>query len=483
MVRFSRYQLVHLCIVALFIFGLLGIEHLTWKECLRLVCIFLGVTFLFLRYRKSLVALDGHQSDGRVVQMASILLVGLLSFVITQFDPATSANSVLASMPYLGFFFWISSVLVAVLGGIFFISGWWQVRFKNLNNLDKVILFGALTLASISLGAQLIIAQKVSATGFVVVIKIISYVVLWFVLTHVYTVSWGNEKEVFGGRNRWGIVFLSCLILFGASTVYGMYRTGRVIYHFKLGQEALQDQHVARALEHYEHVRAWNQYVDLRYVGNMVSVDLAVLYLKTGRADDAQEMMALIAEQHYEDKDMLLKKGEIYRRSEQWGNAINVYNDYLARIKNDTFVLDYLAEAYVNTKNSLALEQLIVSHDYTPRMTIQGYENHIFLGNFYFRRKQFESALKHYFAARDLDMSAYVLYKIGRVYFEQMQYQKSEETLLHATSLMPNFADAFYWLGQCYKMQSQTTRANQMYLKTVEILPHHLDSLLALKNL
>ena len=480
--RFSKYQLAHLCVLAFFLLGFSSMGHLTWKECLRLACLLIGLAFLFFRYRQQLTLLASENPDLRFARMASMVLAALLAFVVTQFDPMTSAVAYLTFLPHLSHYFWFSSVLVGILGGLFFVSGWWRVRLKQLSQLDKIILVLVFILVSITVGAQLIITHQISAISLLSTVKILSYLILWFVLTHIYTVAWGNHKDVFGDVNRWRIVLVSCLVLFGTSIVYGAYRTGSVIYHFRLGQEALQSQRISDALNYYEYVRALNQSVDLRYIRNQVSIDLAVLYLKTDRVDDAQKMMASIADYTYEDNDVLVKKGEIYRRSGQWGSAIDVYKAYLNLAGTENTTLDYLAEAYVNTKNSLALEQLIAENHYAPKIDVQGYENHIFLGNFYSGRNQFDLALKHYALAQELDSNAYVLYKMGRVYFQQMEYQKAEEILFQATALMPNFADAFYWLGQSYKMQSQVDAAYGMYLKTIELLPQHLDGLIAVQN-
>jgi tetratricopeptide (TPR) repeat protein len=75
------------------------------------------------------------------------------------------------------------------------------------------------------------------------------------------------------------------------------------------------------------------------------------------------------------------------------------------------------------------------------------------------------------------------LYSNGMGYFYIQQYNRAAAYFEKAIESKPDFADAYYRLGIIAEESNNLSHAISLYEKTVELLPNHIDSLLALERL
>ena len=102
----------------------------------------------------------------------------------------------------------------------------------------------------------------------------------------------------------------------------------------------------------------------------------------------------------------------------------------------------------------------------------------------HFYRKDYLDAQQAYErAVADRPNDSYAVYKVGRALLARDRFQGASERFRKAVELGPDFADAHYRLGVCYEKLGDAEEAFRLYEKTVELLPNHLDGLLAVKRI
>jgi len=91
------HKIIYTCLLLLAILPIFNAFNLTWKELLRLFIITLGLVYLYVRYlRTAKPQPQGVEGKGnlepRTLNLEPLLLSIVYIFLITQFDPATSAD-------------------------------------------------------------------------------------------------------------------------------------------------------------------------------------------------------------------------------------------------------------------------------------------------------------------------------------------------------------------------------------------------------
>ena len=149
------HQIIYLCIILIFLAGIGSIEHLTWKECLRLFLIQVGLTFLYVRYRIRIkdTKQNGEPLSGKSRPYIGSLVVALtVVFVMTQFDPATSAATFGEPGGSLNPFFIVATFLSCVAFSTFAISRGHELRPRCLTSPDRIASIVIFATIGMSLG-------------------------------------------------------------------------------------------------------------------------------------------------------------------------------------------------------------------------------------------------------------------------------------------------------------------------------------------
>ncbi len=481
------YRITLICLILILLTGLGGIGHLTWQECLRLLVIQIGLTVFYVQLSKSPQRTAQNAGKGRLYAGA-ILLALTVAFVMTQFDPATSAANLREPQRRLNPFFIITTALACVAGIGFVIARRRELRFRHLTTIDRIALGAVLAVVAISLGVKSLLGNPTTRSDLLANVKILSYLCIWFPVTRLYADTQTRTGEGSGGmglfRSRWGGPLIGMMVLSLSAVTCGAYRTGAVIYHFEAGRKLLQAGSLEAAQKHYDLAQKLNETVDLGWVRDDGLHDLAVFHLKQGDEKKAEEAIGALRGGTYGQAEAHRKAGDVYAEAGRWAQVVTAYEGFLKTAARDKRVLNRLGDAYLHLGDSRGFMQLIERYQYVPKVESDTYEEQIFLGNVHLYRKDFAASLRHFAAAARLKPEdAYAVYKVGRAYLEQGKFEPAIAQFQKAVNLESDFADAYYRLGVCYERQNRRDDALKMYEKTVDLLPNHLDGLLALQRL
>jgi tetratricopeptide (TPR) repeat protein len=477
-----------ICLILISLTGLGSVGHLTWKECLRLLVIQIGLTVFYVRLLRSSQEAE-EDAEKRRGYAGAVLLALTAIFAMTQFDPATSAANLQGPQKRLNPFFIITTALAGVMGVGFVIARWRELHPRNLTGLDRVALGVALAVVAISLGVKSLPGNPITRSDLLANVKFLSYLCIWFPVTRLYAgpegggdAEGGRASGAFSSRWRWALTGIS--VLFVPAVIYGAYRTGMVFYHFEAGRKLLQAGASETAQKHYALAQKLNERVDLSSLRDDCLHDLAVFRMKQGDAKGAEEAIGTLRGGTYDRAEAHRKVGDVYADAGQWAQAATAYEEFLKTAARNRRVLDRLGEAYLHVGDSQGFLRVIEKYQYVPKVEAQTYEQQVFLGNVQFYRKAFSAALRHFEAAARLrPEDAYATYKVGRAYLEQGRLEEALAQFEKAVKLEPDFADGYYRMGVCHERQGRREEALRMYEKTVELLPNHLDGLLALQRM
>jgi tetratricopeptide (TPR) repeat protein len=485
----SRPAAVTLVIMAILLLSVGNSDHLTWKECLRLLVILLGLLYGGIKWREKLNHISKLQKAE--FDYLSIGLALCVIFVMTQFDPATSAIAFGHMQNRLNLFFIVTSVLIVVPSTSFVIFNWRQLGWKYLTYADRIVFFIILGFLAISTVSGLISGASFTNGWGLSIIKVLGAISVWFLVTKSFG-HWSNRGSETEGSwtskfeaNRWKIVFWCIVISFGLTIVNGMYRTAKVVNYYFLSQEALEQKDQVKAEAYFRTIRQINESVDLRYVNRRILADLVVIHFDKAEDRKAQELIRSLGEDiTYSKKDRSLFIGQIYFRAQKWSRAVEEYKKLLALGDKDSVILDNMGVALTYLGDIRGVLDLVSKYGYIPEVDVRTYEDAVFWAkiNLYYKRfKEARSYLE--FASSLAPFNAYPQYKIGRVCLDENQLQIAVAHFLKAIELEPGFADSYFRLGICYEKQNMRIDAIRMYKKTITLLPNHLGGLQSLSRM
>ncbi|HIE03799.1 MAG TPA: hypothetical protein EYP61_03460, partial [Candidatus Latescibacteria bacterium] len=152
-------KLTKICLFLLALLPLGSAFNLTWKELLRLFLITLGLAYLYFRHLRVPKSQGTGVPSGTGRDLGPVLLSLIYIFILTQFDPATSAINDIIPQPRLNWFFISSSVLVFVAFVAFLLQG---PRGDGLKprTLDKFILLLGSGLFVLSVASKLFLGPR-----------------------------------------------------------------------------------------------------------------------------------------------------------------------------------------------------------------------------------------------------------------------------------------------------------------------------------
>ena len=485
------HRIVYVCTGLIFVAGLGSLDHLTWKETLRLLLILSGLILLYVRYRRQ--ALDracNSETQPGSTQAGGVIVALAAAFAITQFDPATSAISYRIAQPRFNAFFLVTTLFSVVMGGAFLAARWRSLRVRKLQVLDQVVVGVVGFSVVVSLGAKQFLGAGIAGMDVLVVVKVMSYLLIWFPVTRVYSEPVPGGDGVRVGwmghflRYRWaGTLGMLCL-LFVPALISGVARTAAVVSHYGEARKLLASKALEAAHSQFEIAQQLNVTVDLGPVRSGILEDLALLYLAQGNDQAAKQAIGQLRGTTYDQAEADRKTADVYVQAGKWAEAASAYTLYLEKAGKNKEVLDRLGEAYLHLQDSRGLLRIIEEFKYVPKIDAQTYEQQIFVGNVQFYRENFTAALSYFEAAATLrPEDSYAMYKIGRTYLSQMKYEAAVEKFQKVVELEPDFADAYYRLAGCYESLGRKGEALHTYEKTIALLPNHLDGLLAVKRL
>jgi len=200
-------KIITICLLLLAILPVFSAFNLTWKELVRLFIITLGLLYLYIRYfRRTKPQPQGVEGTGnleprtlnleptkpRTLNLEPLLLSIVYIFLITQFDPATSAIKDIIPQSRLNWFFIASSVLIAMASGALLLQ-WVSVRNvgakvdreKKYSFLDRLMLIGGGTLI-LAIFIVKVSSGIISFGDLPGTVKIVAYIVIYFLITRIY---------------------------------------------------------------------------------------------------------------------------------------------------------------------------------------------------------------------------------------------------------------------------------------------------------
>ena len=505
-----------------------GAFVLTWKECVRLGLILGGLLYLYRRYRDALMSSEAGKEPGgtkagsdRVLRYASAVMALLLMFLVTQFDPATSAINTFVQRKSVSWFFVASTVLIAVAFGVWALGAYLSrsSRAWGLSAPDKLVLgVGAFVIVISVASRALLTPTPFPTAGLTGNVKVLGYVMLWFVATRVYGPGHEGSSDVWV-RRGWRISALVIFVLFAATLLIGACRTGAALHFYRQGRRVSRDEVYEEAIRWYERTRRINRTLDLDWVREGCLEDMATIYLTQGEMGSAEQILNEIRERASWDAKVLRRIGDVYYRMGIWDGAIPEYRQYLETVSTrrgasnlrkarqvlsdiappdeavltgephsgretqDKTALNRLATSYVKVLDRRELLSLIETYRYIPDMEVSGYTESVFAGDIFLNLHEFDRALDAFSQAASVHPEdAYAVYKMGRTWRAREDIERAIEAFQRALELDPKFADAYYRLGLCLEELGQEEEARQAYEGAVEALPNHLDALLALQH-
>lgn len=110
---------------------------------------------------------------------------------------------------------------------------------------------------------------------------------------------------------------------------------------------------------------------------------------------------------------------------------------------------------------------------------------HYIMGQAYQARGDQKQAIKYFMQELKItqDKNELAAFDLGRIYYEQKNYDKALEYLLLASKRMSPYAELHYYLGLTYEAKKDKDRAIAEYTEALQYVPDHRDSVEALIRL
>ncbi|MBV8055463.1 MAG: O-antigen ligase family protein, partial [Deltaproteobacteria bacterium] len=203
---------------------------------------------------------------------------------------------------------------------------------------------------------------------------------------------------------------------------------------------------------------------------------LASFYMLLGRERDAAEAYehaAWVTSDNSRRLDLLLKAGWQYTQLHEYANGARLLRRACSLKPDDPRAYAELAENIYGPQNKLAAAAAIVNQGmevgadpYVLEMALAR------TAEMAGRHQLAETALAR---ALDYDQSFDATLRLGRVYFAEGRFGRAAATLQQATSLNPQSAEAFVWLGRAHEANYDYYQAAQAYRHAMSLAPADKD--------
>jgi len=227
-----------------------------------------------------------------------------------------------------------------------------------------------------------------------------------------------------------------------------------------------------------------NQHLDLPHFTNSALKTMALNYIKLDSMQRFQQIIRQLKDQNKGDAFLDAEIGDIYFLTEDFQEAIPLYESAYSKGKRNSEFLLTLCLTYIRTRNfngflEFYREERHVQISFKDLTS----EEQLFVANCFAELDHYPEALELYEDLIDKGYElAYTHYKMGRVYYESGDYHQAIEKFLNSIQHDTLFADAYYRLGLGFEQISDSAKAEQAFSKTVEILPNHYDGLTKLQT-
>lgn len=475
-------RITQLCLLGIFGLCHLSIGHLSWTECLRLIVVLLCLLLGYYLYGEQL-----SRTDTVYRKTAAAFVAFLAMFSITQFDPATSSIDLRITQDRFNIIF-VSTTALTLLVSVIVIPIYRdELKWSRLCSLDKVIALVLVGTLAVSVLSQEYIGRGFTIDHFPGVAKLVSYALLWFVLTRVYGRDWDVGHTSALSRflfDKWRAPLVLIVLLFVTSAAYGGYRVTSVWRRLIASERHFSEENWSEAENDFKIVADLNRAVNIGFVRDQYLADWAVLLLKENREEEAdpllREIRAVVSDPILVER----KIAEIYLRANWWKNAAAVLEDVLDRAIEKDQVVDRLGLALLKLGDTRRLVELSENQNRVPKVSVVSYDENVTMGNLHAYFSSYIDALSFYSKASELKPDdAYSEYKVGLANLKIGNHRLGLERLGRAVALDPVFADAHFYIGVGQEAMQKPAEAAMAYRRTLELLPSHQGARKALSRI
>lgn len=185
-------------------------------------------------------------------------------------------------------------------------------------------------------------------------------------------------------------------------------------------------------------------------------VELAQIYIKMEKYDDAIGELNLVVKQKKDDAYVHVLLGIVYEQKKETNKAIKEYKKAIDMARKDPLkgVKPALSEALYR------------------------------LSDVYLSQKKNDEAIKYLTEAVILNqIDSDSLYKLGVAYYRKDDYDNAITNLANAVRYVPNFYEAHYALGQAYEKKGDKEKAKKAYEAALKYNPQYEQAKEALDKL
>ena len=522
-------KIIYICLFLLAVLPLGSAFNLTWKELARLFVITLGLLYLYVRYfRTASPQTQGAEGPGnlepnkpRTSNFQPLLLSVVYIFIITQFDPATSAVNSIIPQSTLNWFFIASSALIFVAFGAFLLRRFGVVgrgnleprtlnfepdkpRTSNLEQkapfsfLDKFVLVaGSIIIVSLAITKMFILREVEIGSSLWSVLKIIELMMLYFVVVKITGRKYrksiertDSQKTVFNVQK----IFVVAISTFALVLAIGVYKNTKAIISYARGAKLIETGNTERGVKLLRSIGPTDLYFDKSQLS--LKKALPVLHSKKHQFGLAYEEIKYLSNS---DRDSVVSAlsdceasylmGIFHFYGLQFEKAIPFLSKALTYYPKDLRLLFKLAKAYEYSNNiDLALSQIRKIKDIDPEnitaLYYEGYYNYVkgnvdatkeifskgiesakdegggefYKGMLYYLEKKIDASIASFERSEELGFKKdYLFLNLGKFYSEKEMWYESIKAYTIVFRLSP-------WMPEIRKgLISSLNRYNEKY--------------------
>jgi tetratricopeptide (TPR) repeat protein len=484
-------RVTHVSLVLLAFVASSGAFNLTWQEEVRLFVINGGLIYLFLRHKHKLSSCESDDGQQKLCHYGSILLSVVFMFIITQFDPSTSAIHHFFPYQRLNYFFLSFSGLILVAWIVYVVSKFRneQSRYLRESTFDKYVL----GVGGAVIGVSIIPKVAISETHFrlddiIGIFKIIEYIVLYFIVTGLYThalplKAHSTERfltKIFSPTLQG--LFLSIIFTFSTVLAIGLYRFSTAVYDRRSGIALLEKGHYDEALQKLETASK-----KLNHSSASLYLDIGKAYVETGNLKTAQDMFgrSLGLSLSVKDKNDTRKRiGDIYAGANLWDDAVREYEAIKNVDKNHPGISNALALAYLKGGQQESFTDLLKEIQDVSKIKADNATECCMLGFALIENSRWDQAISPFRKAVEIEpgnQKGY--YGLGVVLNHAQRWDESSAYLQKALTVGPASAEVYMALGEAYTGQGRLRKAIEYYEKALEYDPSYVYALGGLRDL
>lgn len=199
-----------------------------------------------------------------------------------------------------------------------------------------------------------------------------------------------------------------------------------------------------------------------------LQIALARGYQQKKQPDNAIEICNKIINQFPNSIDALMLKAELLKEQNKHGEAIKALEQAYLYAPGDVELVHGLAFDYAESKNpkTLILSDSLIRADTEKSHAEPFYFKGVYysnIGNNAEAIRQFDEAIRRNYNF----MNAYI--NKGIIYYEQKKYADALKTLGLATTVSPDEADPYYWIGKTYEAMGKKDEARNNYQSALNL--------------